>query len=152
LVTSGSDAGLDEDEVIRRLGADPVDCPLADLGVDLGGADDGRLPRIVWLGPASAGVVVFDPFVLLPVETGFCRQITAGDVILASTFDNSAGGDQYVDVWRDGKLTASPTRYLNPREGGPAGGVVVPFRRPRSQVAHGCPQPRAHDYAHPHPP
>jgi hypothetical protein len=114
-------AGLDEDELIRRLGADPVDCPtVAPLTNPDTAGTGGEPSRIVWLGtPPSGGVVVVDPGVTLPTEPPLCARVSAGDVTLVSMFDNPAGGDQRVDIWRDGQLVGYPTPYGDPRPDDP---------------------------------
>jgi hypothetical protein len=111
--------GLSEDEIIRRAGADPVNCPPGDLDQYLV-LTQPLESSALWVGtPASGGVVIVDLAAGLPVSEDFCRGMSAGDVILASTFDNPAGGDQWVQWWRAGTLLARPSAFDDPRGSDP---------------------------------
>jgi hypothetical protein len=112
-------AGLDEDEVIRRAGANPADCPVVsdeDYEEAVDESDDG----VLWIGTASSGgVVVYDLTGITPASKEFCSRVSAGGAVIASTFDNPAGGDQRVNLWRDGTLVSWPSPYQDPQETDP---------------------------------
>jgi hypothetical protein len=110
--------GLDEDEVIRRAGASPADCPLGsdEDYEDAVDSEDG----VLWIGtPPGGGVVVYDLTGITPVNSEFCRRVSAGATV-ASTFDNPAGGDQCVNLWRDNVMVARPSPYGDPGDNDPA--------------------------------
>lgn len=118
-------AGLDENEVIRRAGADPADCPTTsvdELNTAVYTSTDGSPGTpVLWIGtPPGGGVVVYDPTDINPRSDEFCGRVSAGNAALASMFDNPAGGDQCVDWWRDGKLVARPSPSSDPRGNDPS--------------------------------
>jgi len=115
--------GADEDEVIRRVGARPADCPLGTLDDCMAAfyeLDRGREAAVLWVGtPSGGGVVVLDQMGVLPVDDEFCRRVSADGAIVASMFARPADGDQRVHYWRDGGLVARSSPYLDPGEDDP---------------------------------
>ncbi len=94
-------AGLDEEEVIRRLGADPAACPVLDLmaapgphGTGPGGFDpDDFQTSLGFVGVTGVpgGVVLSQPTGYLPSDERLLSRISAG-VRAYGLFFNSKGG------------------------------------------------------------
>lgn len=112
-------SGVDEDEVIRRIGARPAHCPLGSLDDCMDAfyqVNQRPGAEVLWVGtPPDGGVVVLHQMGVLPVEDRFGARISAGGGVLAGMFDDSSGGEQRVRWWRDGRLSACPSPYLDPR-------------------------------------
>jgi hypothetical protein len=113
-------AGADEEETIRRMGADPSACPLVDSDEYHAQFSsrwerfEGETPEesLLWVGtPPSGGVMIFHPGGILPVTDRFCRRVTTGGGLLASVFHHN----DTVHVWRDGAEIGSANPFDDPR-------------------------------------
>jgi hypothetical protein len=103
--------GLDEDEVIRRLGGDPERCPVLDLdnepgpyGTGPGGFDPHDYDtsgQFVGVTAVPGGCVVSQPMGYLPGTPEILSRLSAGTVACGMFF-NPKGG-RYGHVIRDGR-------------------------------------------------
>ncbi|MBP2476649.1 hypothetical protein JOF53_005521 [Crossiella equi] len=97
--------GVDLDTVIRRMGADPADCPEVGPRAYEQAACVAPQSRVCWAGaPAGGGVVVVQLGGIIPVGAAFSRAVSACGATVTSHFDNPAGGCS-MDWWRDGQRT-----------------------------------------------
>lgn len=104
-------AGIDEDEAIRRLGADPGDVPVPDLpqepgpyGTGAGGFDPddfGASTRFVGVTGVPGGCVVTQPMGRLPSEAAVLERLSAGTVAYGVHFH--AAGGTFGTLARDGR-------------------------------------------------
>jgi hypothetical protein len=112
-------AGPDEDEVIRRAGADPARCPVVTMDELHTFAISDR-GAVVGVGsPPGGGVVIYVPLGSTAHEDDIYRHVSARGAAVARMRDNPAGGDQCVSWWRDGGLVAYPSPYDDPRDDDP---------------------------------
>ncbi|ACZ86815.1 ankyrin repeat domain-containing protein [Streptosporangium roseum] len=95
-----------EDEVIRRLGADPGLCPPVEAGAlwEAEHASPAELLRVA--SPPGGGVVLIQTEGVLPVHDGVARRVTTGGGVLAGAFPLAGTS---VDIWRDGFSIARPS-------------------------------------------
>lgn len=94
--------GVPEDQVARH-----VDVPGGEWGVFVGTVPDGT------------GVVLYAPVGIAPDDPDVARRVTASGGVLASMFDNPAGGGVRVSWWRDGTLLACPSPLEDPTDRDP---------------------------------
>lgn len=112
--------GATEDEVIRRAGADQSQCPVLSVEQYKQTVDGTGNGSALWVGTVpTGGVVIYELMGITPVYKEFLERISVGGAIIASTFDNPAGGDQRVNMWRDGVSVGWPSPYNDPRENDP---------------------------------
>jgi hypothetical protein len=95
-------SGVPEDEVARRAEV-----------------SDGEEGVFVGTVPDGDGVVLYAAGGIAPDDADVARRVTAGGGVLASMFDNPAGGGAPVSWWRDGTLLAYPTSYSDPTDRDP---------------------------------
>lgn len=95
-----------EDEVIRRLGAEPESCPPMETG-ELWGAEQSSPVEVLRVAsPPGGGVVLFQSGGILPVRDGVGRAVTSGGGVLAGAFPSTSPS---VDIWRDGIPAGRPS-------------------------------------------
>lgn len=111
--------GPDEDEVIRRMGADPSACPLwtpEEAGAAMGTIEPNPEESFLWVGtPPSGGVMTYHGDGILPVNDSICSRVTGGGGLLASVFAHN----DTVNVWRDGTKVGWPDPFHDPWPGCP---------------------------------
>ncbi|MCG5214249.1 ankyrin repeat domain-containing protein [Streptosporangium soli] len=93
-------SGVEEKEVIARLGGDPETCPPTlprDQPVGHDGLEAIHVATSPWGGVAMHQ---YDGVAL--VNEGVCRHVTSPAGLMAAVFDNPTGG-VYVHVWQDGR-------------------------------------------------
>jgi hypothetical protein len=123
--------GPDEEEVIRRMGADATACPLLSFEEYQEGSfaawEDAReatgrndsTPEEAWLWvatPPCGGVMIFHGDGILPVNETFCSRVTTGGGLFASVFHY---GEVSVNIWRDGTKVSWPSPLHDPWLGCP---------------------------------
>ncbi|GLW10881.1 hypothetical protein Misp01_60090 [Microtetraspora sp. NBRC 13810] len=97
-------SGVREEEVVRRLGADPDACPPIPQGGHPSGCRSGGAGHeTIHLATSPWGGVVLHQYdgVALVVER-ICRALTTPYGLMASVLDDP-GGRAYVHVWQDGR-------------------------------------------------
>jgi hypothetical protein len=119
-------AGPDEEETIRRIGADPSACPLLDFDEyqsqswapwetsrgPMGTIEGSPEESWLWVStPPSGGVMIFQSNGILPVNDTFCGRVTTGGGLLASVFHH---GEVSVNIWRDGDKAGWPGPFHDP--------------------------------------
>ncbi|MGH8972576.1 MAG: hypothetical protein ACRD0C_05170 [Acidimicrobiia bacterium] len=124
-------AGLDEDEAIRRMGADPSDCPplgweeytaQAWAPFEAARSPMGRIettPEEAWLWVGTApggGLVIYEAHGIKAREDTFGQAMTTSGGLLASVVDY---GETSVDIWRDGTKLGWPSPFHDPWPGCP---------------------------------
>ncbi|WP_149562926.1 ankyrin repeat domain-containing protein [Streptomyces cacaoi] len=120
-------AGIDEEELIRRLGARPADCPVLDLdrepgpfGTGPGGFDpDDFEESLAWVGLTGVpgGVVVNQPMGYTPEDERFLTRVSAGTAAYG-VFFNAKGGTLGT-LARDGVEVKHEEIGLSPFAGAP---------------------------------
>ncbi|MGI5351437.1 ankyrin repeat domain-containing protein [Streptomyces sp. CA-250714] len=120
-------AGVDEEELIRRLGSSPDKCPVLDLdrepgpyGTGPGGFDpDDYEESGRWVGVTGVedGCVVIQPICSLPATPEFLRRVSAGTTAYGLYFN--AKGGTFGDLARDGRMVRHEELGLSPFEGDP---------------------------------
>ncbi|HWM38652.1 MAG TPA: ankyrin repeat domain-containing protein [Streptomyces sp.] len=95
-------AGVDEDEVIRRLGADPAECPVTDVDDAWPPGEEELLEDIQLVGVTGVegGCVVSQPWGYLPEDPHVLARLSAGTVAYG-IYLNAKSGDQAM-IGRDG--------------------------------------------------
>ncbi|MFJ2033105.1 ankyrin repeat domain-containing protein [Streptosporangium sp. NPDC087985] len=98
--------GVTEDEVIRRLGADPGLCPPVEACAlwETERAFPVEFLRVA--SPPGGGVVLFQTEGVLPVHDRVARLVTSGGGILTGAFPFAGSS---VDIWQDGFSVARPS-------------------------------------------
>ncbi|SDK68895.1 ankyrin repeat domain-containing protein [Streptomyces indicus] len=113
--------GLDEDEVIRRLGAAPADCPLADLE-HAPFADEDFEESLRWVGvtslPGAPGGCVITQEGYLPSDEAVLAELTHGTAAYGIYY-NPKGGI-FGTLARDGRAVGHEEIGLTPDEAEPA--------------------------------
>ncbi|MEU6355846.1 ankyrin repeat domain-containing protein [Streptomyces sp. NPDC047072] len=112
--------GLDEDEVIRRLGADPAQCPGADLDhAPFDPADYDESLRHVGVrsvdGAPGGCVIVQDGY--MPSDGAVLRAISTGTAAYGVYF-NPKGGT-FGALARDGEVVAGDEIHIGPHDSDP---------------------------------
>ncbi|MCO6009276.1 ankyrin repeat domain-containing protein [Actinoallomurus purpureus] len=127
--------GLDEEEVIRRLGADPEQCPVLDLenepgpyGTGPGGFDPGDFDdalHYVGVTAVPGGCVVSQPMGYLPGNDEVLLPLSAGTVACGIYFNPK--GSRYGSVVRDGHVEFDDELGFDPDRDSPAGHWLYRF-------------------------
>lgn len=143
--------GLDEDEVIRRLGADPAQCPETgsedaspdDMGDDVSDDMDDASLRFVGVArvPGSPGGCVITQDGYMPGDDAVLRAISAGTAAFGMYF-NPKGGT-HGTLARDGEIVEYEEVGLAPDESDPPAHWHFRFWQHGSDVPYG-----AHDLAY----
>ncbi|MGW0520775.1 DUF6461 domain-containing protein [Crossiella sp. NPDC003009] len=110
--------GVDLDTVVRRMGADPADCPEVGLRAYEEVTCAAPESRVCWAGaPPGGGVVVVQLAGIIPIGEAFSRAVSAAGGIVASHFDNPAGACNMA-WWRDGqRVRFRGEPFLDPGDG-----------------------------------
>ncbi|QEV21801.1 ankyrin repeat domain-containing protein [Streptomyces alboniger] len=131
--------GLSEEEVIRRLGADPAKCPTADLEhgpFDLTDYDEPLRYAGVVSVPGAPGGCVITQEGYMPSDDAVLRAISAGTDAYGIYF-NPKGGT-FGTLARDGEVALSEEIDLWPDESAPAAHWHFRFWQRRHTFPHGA--------------
>ncbi|MET7697712.1 ankyrin repeat domain-containing protein [Streptomyces sp. NPDC005485] len=131
--------GLSEDEVIRRIGADPAHCPRTDLENAPYDADDFdeslRYVGVRSLDGAPGGCVITQDG-YMPSDNAVLRAISAGTAAYGVYFN--AKGGTFGTLARDGEVVESEEIGLSPQESDPAAYWNFRFWQRKPTFPHGA--------------